>query len=98
MRVGLRGVVVISIDWYCSAGFVGLGGGSWARRRSTSDINSSDSLCNVYNFGDLTLSVLEIINGDDWVLTLVVVVGKRIVQLVMRMSNGASAEEDRENE
>ena len=91
MRVGLRGGVVICIDWYCSAG-------SRARRRSTSDVNCSDSLCNVYNFGDLTLSVLEIINGDDWVLTLVVVVGKRIVQLVVRMSNGASAEEDRENE
>ena len=93
MRIGLRGNVVICVDMDHCSSFIGLGGGRWSRRSGTSLIDGSDSLCNVYHFGDLTLSVLEIVDGDDRVLTLVVVVGKRVVQLVVRMSNGASAEE-----
>lgn len=83
VRIGLRRSMEVCIDL-----------DSWGRRSSTSDINSSDRLGDVYHFRDLTLSVLEIVNGDDRILTLVVVVGKRVVQLVVRMSNGASAEED----
>lgn len=84
MRIGLRGDMVICIDL-----------DSWGRRGITSDIDSSNCLGNVYHFRDLTLSILEIIDRDDGVLALVVlVVGKRVVQLVVRMSNGASAEED----
>ena len=84
MRIGLRGSMVVCFDL-----------DSWGRRSSISDIDSGERLGNVYHFRDLTLSVLEIIDGDDRILTLVlVVVGKRVVQLVVRMSNGASAEED----
>lgn len=82
--------MVICVDMDFCTGFVD---GSWARRSSTSGIDGSDSLCNIYHFGDLTLSVLEIVDGDDWILTLMVVVGKRVIQLVVRMSNGASAKE-----
>lgn len=90
--MGWCGDVVICIDMDFT-GFNGLGG--WARRWSTSSIDSFDSLCDVYNFRDLALSILEIVDGDDRVLTLVVVVvSKRVVQLVVGMSDGASAEED----
>lgn len=93
MRIGFCGDVVICIDMDFGTSFNGLGG--WARRRSTSSIDGSDSLCNVYHFRDLALSILEILNGDDRILTLVVVVVcKRVVQLVVGVSNGASAEED----
>ena len=88
----------IGIDMDFCTGFIGLGDGSCARRSSTSSIDGSDSLCNVYHFRDLPLSVLQIIGGDDGVLTLVVVMGKRVVQLIVRMGNGASAEKDREKD
>lgn len=94
MGVDLRRDVVICIDMDCCTGFMRLDGGSCGWRSSTSDVDGSDSLCNIHHLSDLTLSVLEIVDGDDRVLTLVVVVGKRIVWLVVRMSNGASAEED----
>ena len=99
MRIGLRDDVVICVDMDFCTGFIEVGG-SWGRRSSTSDTYSRDRLGNVYHFRDLALSVLEILDGDNRILTLVVVVmvGKRVVQLVVRMSNSASAEEDREKD
>ena len=67
------------------------GGSSWGGRSRTASIDCSHSLYNVYHFSNLALGVLEILDGNDWVLTLVVMVDKRIVQLVVRMSNGAGA-------
>ena len=100
MRIGLRGDVVICVDMDFCAGFIRVGGGSWGRRSSTTDTYSRDGLGNVYHFRDLALSVLEIVDGDNGILTFVVVVmvDKRVVQLVVRMSNSASAKEDREKD
>lgn len=97
MGIGLRGDVVICVDMDFCTGF---GGGSWGRRSSTTDTYSRDRLGNVYHFRDLALSVLEILDGDNRILTLVMVVmvGERVVQLVVRVSNSASAEEDREKD
>ena len=95
IRIGLPTDVIICFDIDFCSGFHRLGSRRWARRRGTASVDGDHSLYNIEHFGHLTLSILEILRGDDWVLTLVlVVVGKRIVQLVVRVSNGAGAKED----
>ena len=92
----LRGSVVICLDIDCT-GLDGLGGGSRSRagsRSTSSDKDGGHGFDDVHHFGDLALSIFEILDVHDFHFTLVMVMCKRIVQLEVRMSDDASAKEE----
>lgn len=90
--------VIISFDIDFGSCFNRFGGSRRGGRRRSASIDCCHSLHKVYFLGSLTLSIFEILDGNDLALTLVVMVGKRIGQLVVRMSNDARAKEHWEKE
>ena len=89
--LGLNMIICFDIDfWSCLDRWSGR---NCSGRRSTANVDCRHSLYNVQYLGSLTLSILEILDRNELVLTPMVRVGKRVVQLIVRMSNDARAKE-----